>query len=67
MILPDGLSVRRRTPRIDGAGHIELFGDERGGIEIEDTPHHDAGTGTPEISIDAELSIGEIQIHEGRF
>jgi phage shock protein PspC (stress-responsive transcriptional regulator) len=66
VILPDGLSATVDA-RIEGPGGIELFGDERGGIEIQDSVRHDAGTGTPEISIDAELSVGEIKIHEGEF
>ena len=28
---------------IDGPGHLELFGDERGGIGIADQVHHNAG------------------------
>jgi phage shock protein PspC (stress-responsive transcriptional regulator) len=63
VILPGGLSATVAA-RIDGPGHIELFGDERGGIDISDSTRHDAGTGTPEISIDADLSVGEIQVHE---
>ncbi len=66
VIVPEGLSVRVDAV-VDGPGHIELFGDERGGIEIDDQVRHDAGPGTPEISIDAEISVGEIQIHEGEF
>ena len=63
VIVPAGVSVRVDA-NVDGPGHLELFGDERGGIEIEDHVRHDAGPGTPEISIDADISVGEIQIHE---
>jgi hypothetical protein len=66
VIVPEGLSVRVDAT-VDGPGHLELFGDERGGIEIDDQVRHNAGPGTPEISIDAEISIGEIQIHQGEF
>jgi phage shock protein PspC (stress-responsive transcriptional regulator) len=66
VIVPEGLSVRVDAT-VDGPGHLELFGDERGGIEIDDQVRHDAGPGTPEISIDAEISVGEIKIHEGEF
>ena len=66
VIVPAGLSVRVDA-NIDGPGHLELFGDERGGIEIDDQVRHDAGPGTPEISIDADISVGEIKIHEGEF
>ena len=41
-----------------------LFGDERGGIGIDDEVTHFAGAGTPELSIDADISVGEIQVHE---
>ncbi len=66
VIVPAGLSVRVDA-NIDGPGHLELFGNERGGIEIDDQVRHDAGPGTPEISIDADISVGEIKIHEGEF
>ena len=66
VIVPAGLSVRVDA-NVDGPGHLELFGDERGGIEIDDQVRHDAGPGTPEISIDADISVGEIKIHEGEF
>ncbi len=66
VIVPAGVSVRVDA-NIDGPGHLALFGDERGGIEIDDQVRHDAGPGTPEISIDADISVGEIEIHEGAF
>ena len=66
VIVPAGLSARVDA-NVDGPGHLELFGDERGGIEIDDQVRHDAGPGTPEISIDADISVGEIKIHEGDF
>ncbi len=46
MIVPAGLSVHVDA-NVDGPGHIELFGDERGGIGISDQVHHYAGAGTP--------------------
>jgi phage shock protein PspC (stress-responsive transcriptional regulator) len=66
VIVPDGLSVQADA-KIDGPGHIQLFGDERGGIGIAEQTHHDAGTGSPEIFIDADAAVGEIQIHQGGF
>ncbi len=66
VIVPDGVSVSVDA-RVDGPGHIELFGDEKGGIDISDVVRHDEGTGTPEIFIDANVSVGEIQVHEGEF
>ena len=95
VIVPAGLSVQVDA-NVDGPGHLELFGDERGGIGISDQVHHNAGrlehtldtheasatsscsatsaaasasttrsttrgVGTPELSIDADVSIGEIR------
>ena len=66
MIGPVGVSVRVDA-NVEGPGHIELFGDERGGIGIGDQVNHYAGAGTPVISIEADISVGEIQVHEGGF
>jgi phage shock protein PspC (stress-responsive transcriptional regulator)/FtsH-binding integral membrane protein len=66
VLVPSGLSVEVIAD-VNGPGHIQLFGDERGGIGIADRAHHDAGAGTPEIVIDADVSVGEIQVHEGAF
>ena len=63
VILPDGLTATVDA-RVEGPGHIELFGDERGGIGIGDATRHDAGTTAPEISLDVKISVGEIQVHE---
>ena len=66
MIVPDGLSVAVDA-QVDGPGHIELFGDERGGIGISDVARHDAGAGTPEINLDLDVQVGEIVVHEEDF
>ena len=66
VIVPAGVSVQVDA-NVDGPGHLALFGDDRGGIGIDDEVRHDAGPGTPEISIDADISVGEIEIHEGEF
>ncbi len=63
VIVPAGLSVHVDA-NVHGPGHLELFGDDRGGIGIDDEVTHVAGTDTPEISIDADVSIGEIKIYE---
>ena len=63
VIVPDGLSVRVDAD-IDGPGHIELFGNERGGIGIGDQVRHDAGIGTPELTIEADVAVGEIEVHQ---
>ena len=63
VIVPDGLSVLVDA-NIDGPGHLELFGNERGGIGIGDQVRHNAGIGTPELSIDANVSVGEIKVYQ---
>jgi phage shock protein PspC (stress-responsive transcriptional regulator) len=63
VIVPAGLSVSVDAD-VDGPGHIELFGDERGGIGISDSTRHDAGIGTPEIDLELDVQVGEIQVHQ---
>jgi len=63
VIVPDGVSVDVDA-RVDGPGHIELFGEERGGIGIGDTTRHDGGTGAPQLTLEVDLQVGEIQVHE---
>jgi phage shock protein PspC (stress-responsive transcriptional regulator) len=63
VIVPAGLTVHVDA-NVDGPGHLELFGNERGGIGIDDQVNHFAGVGAPEISIEADVSVGEIKIHE---
>ena len=46
-----------------GAGHLELFGSDRGGVGIDDQVRHSGGLDAPEITIDADVTFGEIQIH----
>jgi phage shock protein PspC (stress-responsive transcriptional regulator) len=46
---------------VDGPGNIELFGQEDGGIDIRRTDS--VGTGEPHITIDAQLSVGQIEVH----
>ena len=63
VVVPPGLSVHVDA-QVHGPGHIQFFDDERSGVGSSFVRHHVSGTGTPEISIDADLSVGEIQIHE---
>jgi phage shock protein PspC (stress-responsive transcriptional regulator) len=63
VIVPAGLSVHVDA-NVDGPGHLELFGDERGGIGIDDEVNHFAGVEAPAVSIEADVSVGEIKIHE---
>jgi phage shock protein PspC (stress-responsive transcriptional regulator) len=64
VIVPEGLSVRVDA-QVDAAGRIVLFGNENGGVGVSSSRRYSAGPETPEISIEAHLSIGEIEIHEG--
>ena len=48
VIVPEGLSVDVDA-NVDGPGHLELFGDERGGIGIDDEVRHDAGSAPPRL------------------
>ncbi|MBA2954026.1 PspC domain-containing protein [Nocardioides sp. CGMCC 1.13656] len=60
VILPEDLAATVSAD-VDGPGHIDLFGEERGGIDI----HHTAFSGSdgdPEITIDAQLGVGEIEV-----
>jgi phage shock protein PspC (stress-responsive transcriptional regulator) len=63
VIVPSGLSVAV-VANIDGPGHLELFGQERGGIGIGDQVRHHAEPGAPELTIDADVSVGEIKVYE---
>jgi phage shock protein PspC (stress-responsive transcriptional regulator) len=62
VILPPGLSATVDA-EIHGGGHIELFGSERGGFGVSDDVRHDGGVGAPEITIEADVTFGEIQVH----
>ena len=57
---PSGLTVDVDAD-VDGPGHIALFGEETGGIDLQKsavvvTP------GAPRLSIDAHLGVGEIEV-----
>lgn len=60
VILPADLAATVSAD-VDGPGHIDLFGEERGGIDLQ----HNAFSGSdddPEITIDAQLGVGEIEV-----
>jgi phage shock protein PspC (stress-responsive transcriptional regulator) len=62
VILPPGLSANA-TATVDAGGGIELFDrHDSGGFDLRESEAYDAGPGTPEITIDAEVGFGEIQI-----
>ena len=63
VILPPGLGATVDA-EVHAGGHIELFGSERDGFGISDQVHHDGGSTAPEITIEADVTFGEIQIHQ---
>lgn len=62
VIVPDGLAVDAEAT-MHGPGAITLFGDERSGLNSSASGSHDPGPGShPEMTIDADLHVGEIQV-----
>jgi hypothetical protein len=60
VILPDE-GAAAVTADVDGPGNIRLFGAEDGGIDISRSGTF--GSGLPVITIDARLSVGQIEVH----
>ncbi len=65
VILPPGVSANVDA-EVHGGGHLEVFDSDRGGFSIRDQLRHSAGLGTPEITIEADVTFGEIQVHTER-
>ena len=63
VIVPEGLDTTVHAD-INGPGNISLFGDERGGIDLTMTRESLTAAGAPELTIDAELSIGQIEVQQ---
>jgi phage shock protein PspC (stress-responsive transcriptional regulator) len=63
VILPPGVTAAVHG-QVSGGGHLQLFGAEYGGFGSEDRVRHDGGIGAPVVTIDAEVTFGEIQVHE---
>ncbi|NYD40795.1 PspC domain-containing protein [Nocardioides panaciterrulae] len=63
VIVPDGLAVRAHA-EVHGPGDIRLFGGDDGGVDISRTARVPAGTGAPHLTIDADLSVGQIEVHQ---
>jgi phage shock protein PspC (stress-responsive transcriptional regulator) len=61
VILPAGLAATVDAD-VSGPGSIELFGEEHGGIDI-DQNSFDGLARQPQIVIDAQLSVGQIEVH----
>lgn len=60
VIVPSGLTVDVDAD-IDGPGHIALFDEETGGIDIQRSKAV-VTPGAPRLSIDAHLGVGEIEV-----
>jgi phage shock protein PspC (stress-responsive transcriptional regulator) len=63
VIVPEGLDATVHAD-VDGPGNISLFGDESGGIDISKTREAITVAHAPEITIDAELSVGQIEVQQ---
>jgi phage shock protein PspC (stress-responsive transcriptional regulator) len=63
VIVPDGLTVHVDAD-INGPGHFELFGSDEGVVDQHREVTHLGGAGAPELSINADLSVGEIKVYE---
>lgn len=61
VIVPRGLDVVANAT-VSGPGHAVIFGDERGGIDTFLDGSHDGGDNVPNIVIDAEIGVGEIEV-----
>ncbi len=65
VILPPGVSADIDA-EVHGGGHISLFGSDRDGFGVSDQLRHSGGIGTPEITIEADVTFGEIEVHTVR-
>jgi|tagenome__1003787_1003787.scaffolds.fasta_scaffold20928741_2 phage shock protein PspC (stress-responsive transcriptional regulator) len=63
--VPDGVTVESNSD-VTGIGGINAFGRDSGGIDTSMTAVHDAGAGTPHLTIDTDLRVGGIDVHVGR-
>lgn len=62
VIVPDGLAVIAQAD-VHGPGDISLFGEHRDGIDISADETYDPSMGRlPQLTIDAELNVGEIEM-----
>jgi phage shock protein PspC (stress-responsive transcriptional regulator) len=48
--------------RVDGPGSLSIFGQDSGGIDIGASAESYGGPGAPELTIDADLSVGQITV-----
>ena len=60
--VPAGMSVVANTD-VTGIGGINALGRDGGGIDTSLTAVHHAGPGAPQLTIDADLHLGGIDVH----
>ena len=61
VILPRGLAAQVSAD-VNVAGDIELFGQEHSGFGVSDDDFNGSTAG-PQITIDAEVGVGQIEVH----
>ena len=64
VLVPTGVTVVANT-EVTGIGGINAFGRDGGGIDTTVNAIHDAGAGAPQLTIDADLHVGGIDVHLG--
>jgi phage shock protein PspC (stress-responsive transcriptional regulator) len=63
--VPDDVTVVANT-HVTGIGGISAFGRDGGGVDTELTSIHSGGPGAPRLTIDADLHVGQIDVHADR-
>ena len=63
--VPAGVTVETDA-HVSGVGGINAFGRSSGGIDTSVTAVHDAGARAPQLTIDADLHVGGIDVHVER-
>lgn len=61
VVVPEGVDVD--VDARAGLGNIILFGEELDGAGIETSGSHDGGTDVPEVTLDIQVGMGEIDVH----
>lgn len=62
VIVPGEMDVEV-TADVNGPGDIQLFGNDVDGIDIRSERQYDGGQDVPTLMIDAELGVGQIEVH----
>ncbi|MCW2765267.1 MAG: PspC domain protein [Nocardioides sp.] len=60
VIVPRGVDVEA-VGVVSGPGHVVMFGNDQGGIDTRLEDVRDGGTDVPNLTIDAEMGVGEIE------